>query len=73
MATAKPKTKKLVYEATKVAIKQGDKHTLPDLGAVTVENIHASRKKHGAGRVTVKSADGKSHDVTPAAINAIWI
>lgn len=73
MATTKPKTKKLVYEQSKLAVKQNDKHTLPDVGIVTVENIHASKRKHGQGKITLKLPNGTLQEFPPAVINAIWL
>jgi hypothetical protein len=66
------KTKKLVYEATKVSVKQSDVVQTAALGAVTVESIHAARKKSGHGSITLKLPDGRLCDYSPAVINAIW-
>jgi hypothetical protein len=71
MAT-KIKTKKLVYEATKVSVKQSDQVDTATLGRVTVENVYAARKKSGLGRVTLRLADGRLGDYPPSVINAIW-
>ena len=65
-------TRKLVYETTKVAVKQSDHHTIPNVGVCTVENIHAPRKTPGPGRVTLKHPDGTKHDYSPGIIKAIW-
>ena len=73
MATTKPKTKKLVYEQSKVAVKQSGEHTLPNIGLVTVENVHASKRKHGQGKVTLKLPNGTLQEFPPSIINAIWI
>lgn len=69
----KPKTKKLVYESSKVSVKQNDKVTSAELGEVTVLDILASRKKSGQGRVRLLLSGGAKGDYSPAAINAIWI
>jgi hypothetical protein len=65
--------KKLVYEATKVAVKINDVVQSESLGTVTVTNVRAARKKRGSGRVTLTLADGTHGDYSPAAIHAIWI
>ena len=65
--------KKLVYEATKVAVKPNDVVQSTTLGTVTVTNVHASRKHSGHGRVTLLLADGTKGDYSPSAIHAIWI
>jgi hypothetical protein len=67
------KTKKLVYESTRVSVKQHDTVTSPTLGVVIVLDILASRKKSGHGRVRLQLADGIKGDYSPADINAIWI
>jgi hypothetical protein len=70
---AKKPTKKLVYAATNIAVKQNDSHTIPNVGTVTVESIHVARKKSGQGRVKLRLADGRLQDFSPSVINAIWI
>ena len=66
------KTKKLVYEDTKISVKQNDKFQSTTLGEVIVLDILASRKKAGSGRVRLQLADGTKGDYSPAEINAIW-
>lgn len=66
-------TEKLVYEATKVAVKINDTFDSPTLGLVTVTNIHAPRKKVGHGRLTLRLEDGRKGDYSPGAINAVWL
>ncbi len=65
-------TKKLVYVDTRIVVKQSDKHTLTELGPVTVENIRSPRKKSGSGRVTLKTSDGRMLEFPPSIINATW-
>ena len=66
-------TKKLVYEATRVAVKPKDVVETATLGEVTVKNVRAARKEQGSGRVTLILADGTKGDYSPSAINAVWI
>jgi hypothetical protein len=63
---------KLIYEATKVAVKTKDLVNTNAHGTVEVDNIHAPRKHSGAGRVTLKLADGTKGDYNPAVIGAKW-
>jgi hypothetical protein len=65
-------TEHLVYEATKVVVKPGDVVQSETLGQVTVFNVHAPRKKHGHGRVTL-TVNGVHGDYSPAAIHAVWV
>jgi hypothetical protein len=67
------KTMHLIYETTKAAVKLNDVVQSETLGQVTVTNVHAPRKKHGHGRVTLTLADGTHGDYSPSAIHAIWI
>ena len=67
------KTKKLVYESSRVSVKQNDTVTSPTLGVVTVLDILAARKRSGSGRVRLQLANGAKGDYSPADINAIWI
>jgi hypothetical protein len=53
-------------------VKQRDVVHTATLGTVTVESIHAARKKSGHGSVTLKLPDGRLCAYSPAVINAIW-
>jgi hypothetical protein len=64
---------KLIYESTQVAVKPHDVITTESLGVVSVSNVHAPRKHHGAGRVTLILASGIKGDYNPAVIGAKWI